>query len=87
MLEKKEEHLTKKIDDETAKAKNNATTNKRGELALSKEVCFEGMLMLLADFAVALAALRQKKVYESELDKLAGRRLTLETQVRNDKLF
>ena len=34
MLEKKEEHLTKKIDDETAKAKNNATTNKRGELAL-----------------------------------------------------
>lgn len=31
--------------------------------------------------AVALNALRQKKVYESELDKLAGRRLTIETQV------
>ncbi|GAA93427.1 uncharacterized protein L969DRAFT_96049 [Mixia osmundae IAM 14324] len=30
---------------------------------------------------VATAALRQKKIYESDLDKLAGRRLTLETQV------
>jgi hypothetical protein len=30
---------------------------------------------------VATAALRRKKAYESELDKLAGTRLTLETQV------
>jgi charged multivesicular body protein 4 len=30
MLEKKEEHLQKKIDDETNKARANATTNKRG---------------------------------------------------------
>ncbi|KAI8446648.1 Snf7-domain-containing protein [Phakopsora pachyrhizi] len=59
MLEKKEDHLNKKIDDELKKAKANATTNKRA----------------------ATAALRQKKLYEQELDRLAGRRMTLETQV------
>lgn len=31
MLDKKEEHLNKKIDDEQRKAKANATTNKRGQ--------------------------------------------------------
>jgi charged multivesicular body protein 4 len=31
MLDKKEEHLTKKIEEELRKAKANATTNKRGE--------------------------------------------------------
>ncbi|SNX86363.1 related to SNF7 protein [Melanopsichium pennsylvanicum] len=59
MLEKKEEHLNKKIDDELKKAKANVTTNKR----------------------VAQAALRQKKAYENELDRIAGTRMTLETQV------
>ncbi|KAM0749871.1 Snf7-domain-containing protein [Meredithblackwellia eburnea MCA 4105] len=59
MLDKKEEHLTKKIEDEHRKAKANATTNKR----------------------VAMQALRQKKVYENELESIAGRKLTLETQV------
>ncbi|CAH7683047.1 hypothetical protein PPACK8108_LOCUS17043 [Phakopsora pachyrhizi] len=47
MLEKKEDHLNKKIDDELKKAKANATTNKRA----------------------ATAALRQKKLYEQELDQ------------------
>ncbi|TXT09041.1 hypothetical protein VHUM_02515 [Vanrija humicola] len=59
MIEKKEEHLQKKIEDELKKAKANAATNKR----------------------VATAALRQKKAFENELDKLAGTRLTLEHQV------
>ncbi|CAO1617452.1 unnamed protein product [Sympodiomycopsis kandeliae] len=59
MLDKKEEHLNRKIADETKKAKANVTTNKR----------------------VAQAALRQKKVYENELDRIAGTRMTLETQV------
>lgn len=59
MLDKKEEHLTKKIEEELRKAKANATTNKR----------------------VATQALRQKKVYENELDSIAGRKITLETQV------
>lgn len=31
MLEKKEDHLNKKIDDELKKAKANVTTNKRGK--------------------------------------------------------
>jgi len=30
---------------------------------------------------VATAALRQKKAHENELDRIAGTRLTLETQV------
>ncbi|KAI9632609.1 putative late endosome to vacuole transport-related protein [Dioszegia hungarica] len=59
MLEKKEEHLNKKIDDEMKKARANASTNKR----------------------LATAALRQKKAHENELDRIAGTRLTLETQV------
>ncbi|TIA68416.1 hypothetical protein E3P92_04042 [Wallemia ichthyophaga] len=59
MLDKKEEHLNKKIDEELKKAKSNATTNKR----------------------LATAALRQKKAFEGELDRIAGTRLTLESQV------
>lgn len=38
MLEKKEEHLNKKIDEETHKAKVNATTNKRGECHVLREL-------------------------------------------------
>ncbi|UZJ56403.1 hypothetical protein CBS101457_005723 [Exobasidium rhododendri] len=59
MLDKKEEHLNKKIDDEMRKAKAAVTSNKRA----------------------AQAALRQKKAYENELDRIAGTRMTLETQV------
>ncbi|WFD03712.1 ESCRT-III subunit protein snf7 [Malassezia obtusa] len=59
LINKKEEHLLSKIEDEQRKAKANVTTNKRA----------------------AQAALRQKKMYETELDRLAGNRMTLETQV------
>jgi len=59
MLEKKEDYLLKKIDDEQKKAKTNAISNK----------------------PAALAALRRKKQFETELDRLGGTRLTLETQV------
>ncbi|KAI3614620.1 hypothetical protein CBS9595_003891 [Malassezia furfur] len=59
LINKKEEHLLTKIDEEQRKAKANVTTNKRA----------------------AQAALRQKKLYETELDRLAGNRMTLETQV------
>ena len=34
MLDKKEEHLNKKIEDELKKAKANVTTNKRGALSI-----------------------------------------------------
>jgi len=59
MLEKKEEHLQKKVDDEVAKARQNAVSNRN----------------------VATAALRRKKAYEQELDRLSGTRLQLEMQV------
>ncbi|GMK55368.1 hypothetical protein CspeluHIS016_0204240 [Cutaneotrichosporon spelunceum] len=59
MIEKKEEHLQKKIDDETSKARANATSNK----------------------SAALYALKRKKAFENELDRLGGTRMTLETQV------
>jgi hypothetical protein len=36
---------------------------------------------LRADVSVAMAALRNKKTKELELDRIAGTRLTLETQV------
>lgn len=35
MIEKKEEHLQKKIDDETSKARANATSNKSGASSLT----------------------------------------------------
>ncbi|KAJ2931580.1 hypothetical protein H1R20_g5433, partial [Candolleomyces eurysporus] len=59
MLEKKEEYLQKKIDEELQKAKANAVTNK----------------------AAATAALKRKKMNETELDRLAGTRMQLELQV------
>lgn len=59
MLEKKEEFLQKKVDEEMKKAKTNAVTNK----------------------TIATAALRRKKAYETELERLAGTRLQLEMQV------
>jgi charged multivesicular body protein 4 len=70
-------HRGNRIDDETAKAKANATTNKRG--GSCKPLAHSGSLT--DDRTVALNALRQKKNYETQLDQLAGRRLTLETQV------
>lgn len=42
MLEKKEEHLNKKIDDELRKAKANVTTNKRGEQEDLSTACAMG---------------------------------------------
>jgi charged multivesicular body protein 4 len=59
MIEKKEEYLHKKIEEETKKARANAVSNK----------------------AVAMAALKRKKVTETELDRMAGTRLQLEMQV------
>jgi charged multivesicular body protein 4 len=38
MLEKKEEHLNKKIDDEMKKARANASTNKRCEFTVESKI-------------------------------------------------
>lgn len=82
VLEKKEEFLQKKIDDEMKKARANATTNKRCMSELPRAL---PLIVLLANTdgleSVATAALRQKKAHENELDKMMGTRLTLETQV------
>lgn len=59
MIEKKEEYLQKKIDEEMKKARANAVSNK----------------------PAATAALKRKKLNETELDRLAGTRLQLEMQV------
>lgn len=59
VLDKKEENLQRKIDEEMKKAKANAVNNK----------------------AAATNALRRKKQYEAELEKLYGQRMTLETQL------
>lgn len=137
LLDKKEEHLNKRIEEETRKAKANATSNKRGTslpphtpsgasagialaagpgarlrilqlthfapLSLAYDLCLycrplsRAQLMSLPrrsctyssasrwTLIVAMAALRQKKFYENELDSLAGTRMTLESQVSNAK--
>jgi len=59
MIDKKEEHLQKKIEEEIKKARANAVSNK----------------------TVATAALKRKKMYEVELNRLGDSRLHLETQV------
>jgi len=59
MLEKREQYLQKKIDNELATAKKNAQSNKKA----------------------ALMALKRKKTYESQMEKLSGARMTIESQV------
>lgn len=78
MLDKKEEHLNKKIEEELKKAKANATTNKRRTWTTS---CHSTHHADQSYATVATAALRQKKAFEGELDRIAGTRLTLESQV------
>lgn len=59
MIDKKEEYLQKKIEEDLKKAKANAVSNK----------------------AVASAALKRKKMNETELERLAGTRMQLEMQI------
>jgi len=59
MIEKKEEYTLKKVEEELAKAKANAVTNK----------------------TASLAALKRKKMLESELEKLQGTKFQLEMNV------
>ncbi|GAA5982593.1 hypothetical protein JCM11641_002594 [Rhodosporidiobolus odoratus] len=78
MLDKKEEYLGKKIDDEVRKAKAHATTNPRGGLDFCR---LHSSPPYNPSGSVAKQALRQKKVYEQELESIAGRKMTLTTQV------
>lgn len=58
-LEKREDYLQKKVANELAIAKKNATTNKKA----------------------AMMALKRKKQYENQIEKLSGARLTIEQQM------
>eukprot|EP00126_Sphaerothecum_destruens_P009590 Sdes_comp20543_c0_seq1m15250 len=59
LLEKRENYLEKKIENELLVAKKNASKNKR----------------------IALMALKRKKTYEAQIEKITGARMTIETQV------
>ena len=76
MIEKKEDYLQKKIDEETKKAKANAVSNKTGAWC-----AFSPLLLAHGSFAAATDALRRKKVHEADMSRLAGTRLQLEMQV------
>jgi charged multivesicular body protein 4 len=80
MIEKKEEHLQKKIDEELKKAKANAVSNKSGTLVTAIPVVSVELNSKMI-MVVATAALKRKKASEAELDRLAGTRLQLEMQV------
>jgi charged multivesicular body protein 4 len=95
-LDKREEFLQKKIEEELKKAKLNATSNKKRECrvmprfdfgqfggsAVSVSTRREHTYWHLPPITVAMAALRQKQAFEGELNRIAGTRLTLEAQVR-----
>jgi charged multivesicular body protein 4 len=82
-IEKKEEHLQRQIAQDVATAKANAVSNKPGALFCFKKAsnCTAVRLTHAAYIIVATAALRRKKMHESDLEKLAGTRLQLEVQV------
>ncbi len=46
-----------------------------------REACSAWLIGRASSDTVAIAALRQKKAFESELERISGTRLTLETQV------
>jgi charged multivesicular body protein 4 len=79
MLDKKEEYLEKKIEEELKKAKANAVSNKAGASPLHGCGRIADDELLLGN-TVAAAALRRKRTYEQQRDQLAGTRLTLEAQ-------
>ncbi|KAI0772061.1 Snf7-domain-containing protein [Trametes elegans] len=83
MIEKKEEYLQKKVEEEVKKARANAVSNKAGEQPAPVRPT-AAMLMCTRTFpptCSATAALRRKKVTEQELERLQNTRFQLEMQV------
>jgi charged multivesicular body protein 4 len=81
MIQKKQEYTQKKIDEDTKKAKFNAVTNKTGAFIPSLTLVVLWAMGWYAQWSAALAALRRKKQNETELERLSGMELQLETQV------
>jgi charged multivesicular body protein 4 len=81
VLDKREEHLQRKIDEELAKAKANVSTNKARKHEKSPlSQCTYIRLSAMISSTVASSALRQKKAYETELERIFNTRLTLSAQ-------
>jgi charged multivesicular body protein 4 len=81
VLDKREEHLQRKIDEELAKAKANVSTNKaRKHEKPPLSQCTYIRLSSMTSSTVASSALRQKKAYETELERIFNTRLTLSAQ-------
>lgn len=72
MIEKREKYLEVKIKKELVQAKQMAGKNQRG-----KNLCLDLSLTVSG----ALMCLKRKKMYESQIDKLRGAGLTIETQI------
>ncbi|KAH9912608.1 Snf7-domain-containing protein [Epithele typhae] len=79
MIEKKEEYLLKKVEEEMKKAKANAVTNKTG--APPSPLAHRAAHSLCLPLTSATAALKRKKVTEQELERLQSARFQLEMQV------
>lgn len=72
MLEKREQFLQKKCEQQVAEAKKfMQQKNKRGKI----------LPFLQTQIAAALMCLKRKKQYEGQIEKLAGARMTIEQQV------
>ena len=90
MIEKKEEYTQKKVEEELAKAKANAVSNKAGMSIQTSRYLNNrftlGLIILLHcsdayGCAASIAALKRKKMLESELEKLQGTKFQLEMNV------
>lgn len=77
MLEKRQTFLETKAENELKIAKANATKNKRGIISM----CVHRCVCLIIYWLAALMALKRKKTYEANIEKINGARMTIETQM------
>jgi charged multivesicular body protein 4 len=80
-LEKRESHITKKVEAALTEAKQKAAKkDKKGKFCMN---CDVGSLSLSFSPLIvgALFALKRKKMFESEIMKLQGARITLDSQI------
>lgn len=77
-LEKRENHVNKRIDNALEEAKQKAA--KKDKKGVSMPSCLM-LVFIMASFLGALFALKRKKMFETEVNKLQGSRITLEQQI------
>lgn len=81
MLEKRQTFLETKAENELKIAKANATKNRRGMYLVMKKCFLVQQKELTFYTLVALMALKRKKAYEANIEKINGARMTIETQM------